>query len=143
MPQIDLWTLGAFLSFMALLATVRLSFVSWAEKKLTGPSLYLFNPIWLTPLIFALAWTIGLMIQGQVSPWPPSALEQGRAFGGFWAGLTAFLAAIIVDLWLVWTGASIALRYSAPEQRAKIRGLRFLSIALGGGFLIWMWSIHR
>ncbi len=143
MSHIDLWTLAAFLSVMAFLATLRLSSVSWAERKLTGPLLFLLNPIWLTPLIFALAWTIGLMIKGQVSPWPPAALAQGQAFGGYWAGITAFVVVIIVDLWLTWTGATIALRYSPPEKRAQIRHLPILSILLGGGFLYWMWSIHH
>ena len=143
MPGMNLWTLAAFLSVMALLATLRLSSVSFAEKKLSGPLAVVFSPIWLTPLIFALAWTIGLMVKGSVSTWPPTAMQQGVTLGGYWAGVTAFVAVVIAEVWLVWTGANMAMRYSPPEKRAQIRHLPLLSILLGGGFLVWMYSIHH
>ena len=143
MPPFNIWTLAAFLSVMALLATLRLSSISWAERKLTGPLAVILSPIWLTPLIFGLAWTIGLIIKGSVSAWPPTAMQQGVAYGGYWAGLTALFIVIVAELWLVWTGANIALRYSPPEKRIQIKHLPILSIVLGGGFLFWMWTIHH
>lgn len=143
MTQLNLWTVAAFLTAMALLATLRLSSVSWGERKLTGPAQFFFSPIWLTPWIFVLAWTIGLMITGAVSTWAPRAFEQGKVLGGFWGGVTVFLMVIIAELWILWTGATIALRYAPPEKRAQIKHLHLLGVVLAGGFLYWMWTIHH
>lgn len=143
MPPFNLWTVAAVWAFFALLATIRLSSVSWSERKLSGVMQLFFSPIWLTPLVFVLAWTIGLTITGAISTWPPHAFEQGKAIGGYWGGVTVFLMIIIAELWLLWTGSQIALRYSPPEKRAQIKYLPLLGMALAGGFLFWMWTIHH
>ena len=126
MPQLDFWAVGAFLAVMALLATLRQSLPFAAAQRAGGVIGFLTSPIWLVPLILAMAGVIGLMLTGAVSPWPPQAQAEFSGQFGAWAGITGFILVVVVDLWLVWTPSTETVSPrpavgSQPSSTAKSR----------------------
>jgi len=137
------WMIAAIAAAFALLASLRLSFRSLQKQPLGTLLNIATHSAWLLPLILVMGMAIGLMIKGELSPWPPEAAQQAARIAGWWAGVTGFLVVLIVDGWLLWTGSCVMLRFLAPEQRRKVRLLPVLNFALGALFLATFYLMRR
>jgi hypothetical protein len=135
MPQLDFWAVGAFLAVMALLATLRQSLPFAAAQRAGGVIGFLTSPIWLVPLILAMAGVIGLMLTGAVSPWPPEAQAEFAGKFGAWAGITGFVLVVVVDLWLVWTPSMVARRFAGPDGLNTVKALPLFNLIFGFAFI--------
>jgi hypothetical protein len=101
------------------------------------------HPTWLIPLILAMGLVVGLMIRGDLSPWPPAAAARFAEWGGRPAAVAGFLTVVVVDLWLLWTPSMVAQRFATPENREAARQLPWLNLAFGGVFLGAMYLLAR
>ena len=126
----SLWIVAALCSGMALLATMRLSAPSVGQSRLGRALDLAAHPTWLLPLILMMGVALGLMIRGDLSPWPPEAAAQW-ARGGAWASATGFLLVLVVDLWLLWTPSMVARRFAGEDGREAMRWLPVLNLVLG------------
>lgn len=135
MSASPLWIGAAVLSAMALAASLRLSTPVAAQSRLGRALDIAAHPTWLLPLILAMGMAVGLMIRGDLSPWPPEAFDQMARRGGLWAGATGFIVVLVVDLWLLWTPSMVARRFAAERDRDALRGLPALNLALGAALL--------
>ncbi|MDD3799715.1 MAG: hypothetical protein PHE36_11135 [Novosphingobium sp.] len=131
----DYWIPAAVLTALALLATIRLSLPSLIGKPVGGVLGVLTHPVWLFPFIFGIAVAVGLMIQGNLSPWPLAARADFAAKWGMWAGVAGFLLVLLVDIWLIWTPSMIARRFAKPESREAIKVLPLFNVVFGLVFL--------
>ena len=143
MPQLDFWTVGAFLAVMALLATLRQSLPFAAAQRSGGVVGFLTSPVWLVPLILAMAGTIGLMLTGDISPWPPEARTEFAQKFGAWAGITGFILVVVVDLWLVWTPSMVARRFAGAEGAHAMKTLPVFNLIFGLGFIALLLFVIR
>lgn len=110
---------------------------SWpGSKACTGLfSAVIAGPFWLLPLIFIVPMSLGLMLDGAISPLPQvtyARLAQGH---GVAIGLFAALAAIIAEFWLLLTPAMVMLRHAPAGKAADLKAAIPLNIVLGGAFL--------
>jgi hypothetical protein len=133
---LDAWALGALTAGLALLASLRLSAPAAFAGRWGGALDLATHPTWLMPLILAMGVALGLMIRGDLPPWPPEAAARFAALGGPWAAVTGFLIVLVVDLWMLWTPSMVAQRFAPPEGREAARLLPLLNLALGAVFLI-------
>lgn len=131
MPAFDIWTLAAVLAVLALLATLRQSIPALAGRKLDAVTGLLTSPIWLVPLIFVAYMTVGLMLAGDLSPWPPEARAIFGHKWGAWAGITGFIIVVVVDIWLVWTPSMVARRFAGPDGRNAVKNLPLFNVIFG------------
>jgi len=131
----QVWIAATLLSAMALAASLRLSTPVAAQSRLGRALDIAAHPTWLLPLILAMGVAVGLMIRGDLSPWPPEAAEQLARRGGPWAGATGFIVVVIVDLWLLWTPSMVTRRFAAEDAREAMRWLPALNLALGAVLL--------
>jgi len=143
MPAPDPWTIAAAAALLMLAATLRLSVPATGPTRLARVLTVVANPGWLLPLIVLMGGAIGLMIQGDLSPWPPDSAHRIAERYGWWAGAAAGAVTATVDLWLVWTASMVALRYTPLEQRPTIRGLPLLNLAMGGAVLVGIYLLQR
>lgn len=143
MSGVDLWTIAALLTTLALFASIRLSLPNGPSLHLGRIGDLLTHPGWMIPFILMMGMAIGWMIKGQLSPWP---LEAGRQFaqrGGTWAGVTGCLLVTVVDLWLLWTPSIVARRFAAADMQAAMRGLSVINLTFGAIFLMVMHFVAR
>lgn len=140
---LNIWTIGAVLTAFGLLATIRLSLPSLIGREVRGVINVLTHPAWLIPFIFGISVAVGLMIQGQLSPWPPAAQSDFAAKWGMWAGIAGFLLVVIVDIWLVWTPSMVARRFARPESLDAVKTLPVLNVLFGLAFLVAVVLIWR
>ena len=105
---LDIWTAAAALLLLTLLSTLNISLRGFPQKGEPANWNLLTHPGWLAPLAVVLPFVIGSYLKGKLSPWPPAAFAASAAAAGTWAGVTALLATLIVDLWLLWTAFSRA-----------------------------------
>lgn len=143
MPQPDVWTIGAVLASLALLATLRLSIPATVGAQPGGLAGFLTSPTWLVPLILAMAGTIGLMITGDISPWPPETQAAFAGKWGMWAGVTGFLLVLVVDLWLLWTPSIVARRFAGTDGPKPIKGLTLFNLLFGAAFIAFLVFVVR
>lgn len=143
LPPLDAWSLAAVFAALALLASLRLSLPPAVTVRLGRAFDAATHPTWLIPLILAMGMAIGLMIRGELSPWPPEANAQLARRWGAWAGAAGFLLAATVDLWLLWTASMVAQRFARPEEREPARLLPLLNLAIGGLFLAAVYLVAR
>jgi hypothetical protein len=120
---------------LALLATLRLSLPRPVVLLERMPLRLLFHPGWLVTLILAAYLSLGLFFSGALSPWPPAAFATWSAAEGWWAGAAAFLAALVTDLWLLWTPAEVLRRYTAPERQHTLRHLHLFNLLVGAAVI--------
>lgn len=118
----------------ALAATVR---QTWpGAKACTGLfSAVVAGPFWLLPLIFIVPMSLGLMLEGTISPLPQvtyARLAQGH---GAAIALFAALAVIIAEFWLLLTPAMVMLRHAPAGKAGALKAAIPLNIVLGGAFL--------
>jgi len=130
-----LWIVATVLSAMALAASLRLSTPVAAQSRWGRALDVAAHPTWLLPLILAMGVAVGLMIRGDLSPWPPEAFEQLARRGGLWAGATGFILVVVVDLWLLWTPSMVARRFASDDARPAMRWLPALNLAIGAVLL--------
>lgn len=100
------------------------------------------SPLWLVPLIFILPLSVGLMLTGDLPPFPNEALADLTPRIGFWNALAIALLVVIADIWLLITPAMVVLGFRKPEDRRRLYPLIGLNLALGGLFLVTMNYIH-
>jgi len=139
----DLWIVATLLTLFALLASIRLSLPYSHSVRLGRIGTVLTHPAWLIPFILMMSMAIGWMMQGKLSPWPPEAAQQLAQRSGSWAGVTAFVLVLLVDLWLLWTPSMIARRYSTAELQGAMRGLSVINVVFGALFLLAVYFITR
>jgi len=109
----DIWTAVAAILAMTLVVTLKLSLTGrLGIAKGSKPPL-IFHPVWLAPLVALVPYVCGAYVSGRMSPWPPAAFEVAAAHG-LWAGVSAALAAAIIDLWLFWTTAAALICFTHP-----------------------------
>jgi hypothetical protein len=118
---------------------------SWpGAKACTGVvSALIAGPFWLLPLIFIVPMSLGLMLDGTISPLPQvtyARLAQGH---GNAVGLFAALAVIVAEFWLLLTPAMVMLRHAPPGKAAELKAVIPLNIALGGAFLAAVFYLGR
>ena len=87
---------------LTLLQTLRLSITGRIHADKPN---FVMSHLWLYPLGVLGPLVIGAFYKGLLSPWPPAAYAKMAGSAGLWAGLAAFLAVLIVDIWLFWAGA--------------------------------------
>jgi len=131
MPPVNIWTIGAVLAAFALLATLRQSVPSLAGRRLGIVVDFLTSSVWLVPLILAMYFALGLMLAGQLSPWPPETRAIWAQKWGAWAGITGFILVVIADIWLVWTPSMVARRFAGPESREAVKALPWFNVIFG------------
>lgn len=142
MNETPFWVMGTALGALTLLATLRLSVPRTASAKPGMVLRLLTHPGWLLPLIFLMAIAIGLMMRGSLSPWPPIAAARFSKHGP-WAGVFGFLLALVVDLWLLWTPATVVARFASPEKQHALRRLPVFNFLVGGAILAAATLINR
>lgn len=131
-----LWSIAAVVATLALAASLRLS-IPHARAVPAGHGAGLAaHPTWLVPVMLGMPMAVGLMMTGALSPWPPETAATFAMLGGRWAGVTGFLVALLVDLWLLWTPSIVLLGMTPADERPKLRLLPALNLALGGFFLV-------
>ena len=134
MGDFDPWILAAVLCALALFASLRLSLPEGGSVR-GGVLDIVTHPTWLIPLIIVMGFAVGLMIRGQLSPWPPEASAEMARQSGRWAGVTGFMLVAIVDLWMLWTPSMVARRFARPESHKGMRLLPYVNLAFGAVFL--------
>ncbi len=128
----DLWTLFAAGLLLCLFATLRLAFgLRW--DQVANPVLKLLTaPVWLLQLLIVFNFTVGMYFFKLLSPWPPRAYTEVGAQYGAWAGVAAFLAVLICDLWLLWVPTQILRRYTLPAHQAALKYFPVFNLIAGG-----------
>jgi hypothetical protein len=120
MEHFDLFTPIAVVLFFTLLTTLRYSFTGTLRSG--NPVLNLItNPSWLYPLIISGPYVLGAYYHGKISPWPPTAFATIGAGAGFWAGVTAAIAAGTADVWLLWATATTFRKFSPPHDARMVK----------------------
>lgn len=113
-----LWMVLAVAALFALAATLRLSLAVRPAPLANPVARFVTSPAWLVPYILVMGYALGQMIKGNLSPLPPVAFAETTALWGRWAGVTAFLVVLTVNLWLLWTAGMLARRFG-PENPAR------------------------
>lgn len=127
----DRYALLAGLLALALLATLRITFPA-VFRRCDNPALRLIShEIWLLPLLIVVYMAVGMYLTGKLSPWPPAAHRQYADLFGAWAGVTAFLAALITDIWLLLTPTQVLRRFTAPERRERLKYFQVFNLLIG------------
>ncbi|MCP5395211.1 MAG: hypothetical protein H6918_00500 [Sphingomonadaceae bacterium] len=125
------------LAILALLASLRLSLPPTADRFFARqPLTLLTSAAWLVPYIVVMGLAVGLMIKGQLSPWPQEAMADFAGRWGKWAGIAALLVVGTVDLWMVWTGAMAARRFAPVGSEAAFGRLQLLNVVFGAIFFL-------
>ncbi len=120
MPRFDIYTPIAVVLFFTLVTTLRFSFTG--TLKTANPVLRVVtNPAWLYPLIISGPYLLGAYYHGTISPWPPQAFAMVSLHAGFWAGLTASIAAATADIWLLWATATTFKTFAPPHDHRVIK----------------------
>ena len=143
-PSLDIWTAAALLAVLILLATLRQSIPTLAQRDL-GPVVgFLTNPSWLAPLVFVAFMMCGYMLQGQLSPWPPASGAVFRANWGVWAGVTGFILTVAIDIWLVWAPSMVARRFVGKDKLGTLKNLPVFNIIFGGVVIaLLLWNFNK
>lgn len=110
---------------------------SWpGANACTGPfSALVAGPFWLLPLIFIVPMSLGLMLEGTVSPLPQVTYARLAQGYGTAVALFAALAVIVAEFWLLLTPAMVVLRHAPQGKAAEMKAIIPLNIVLGGAFL--------
>ena len=130
----DGYAVGALVLLFSLFATLRLA-IGERGRVVTNPLLsFLTHSVWLLPLLVVFNMSFGMALLGIVSPWPPTAFEQvSSEYGyGMWAGVAAFLAMLIVDIWVLWIPTQVLRRFAKPENREAMKYYTVFNNAVGG-----------
>ncbi len=144
MPPFDMWTVGTLLAGLALLATLRQSVPALAERNLGFLGGFLTSPVWLVPLIFVAYMMVGLMMAGDLSPWPPAARAIFDHKWGVWAGIAGFILVLVVDIWLVWTPSMVARRFAGKDGQDTVKTLPVFNVIFGVVVIaLLLWSFNK
>jgi hypothetical protein len=132
----DPYMLAAALLLLCLFATLRLC-LGRSIEQIANPILkFLTAPVWLLPLLLAFNFTVGMYFFKLLSPWPPLAYAQMAARYGSWAGVTAFLAVLTCNLWLLWVPTQVLRRYTAPARRAALKYFPIFNFVAGSVVIV-------
>jgi hypothetical protein len=144
MPPFDIWTVGTLLAGLALLATLRQSVPALAERNLGFLGGFLTSPVWLVPLIFVAYMMVGLMMAGDLSPWPPAARAIFDHKWGAWAGIAGFILVLVVDIWLVWTPSMVARRFAGKDGQDTVKTLPVFNVIFGVVVIaLLLWNFNK
>ena len=130
----DWYAVGALILLFSLFSTLRLA-IGERARVVTNPVLAaLTHSAWLLPLLVVFNMAFGMALLGMVSPWPPKAFEQVSAgYGyGMWAGIAAFLAMLITDIWVLWIPTQVLRRFAKPENLPALKYYPIFNVAVGG-----------
>lgn len=130
----DWYAIGALILLLSLFATLRLA-LGEHGRIVTNPVLaFLTHGIWLVPLLVVFNMAFGMALLGMVSPWPSKAFEQvSSQYGyGMWAGVAAFLAMLITDIWVLWIPTQVLRRFAKPDNREALKYYPVFNIVVGG-----------
>jgi hypothetical protein len=131
----DRYTLLAALLIMALIATLRVSLGPLGDR-LRNPLLRtLTHPGWMVPLMVVVNLSVGLYFSGSLSPWPPAAYADYALKFGTWAGISAFVAALTTDIWLLWAPTQVLRRFAAPQTGAALKYLQVFNTLVGAAVI--------
>lgn len=130
----DWYAVLALLMALALVGTLR--FCVTGRIGGGGPiTALLTHQVWLLPLAAAIPYVLGCFYKGLISPWPPAAFATFEEKAGFWAGTSAGLAVIAVDIWLLYAMARAAAHFAPPEDRHLVKWYYVVNFMVGAFFI--------
>ena len=131
----DIYMPVAMLLLMSLIATLRLSLKGVSPAR-GGLDRALAHPAWMVPLILLMPYVTGTYFRGLLSPWPPAAFDAISAQAGIWAGISAFITVLAVDIWLLWAPARVLAAHASLAQKPAVKYYFLINALLGLAFIL-------